>query len=395
MKYSYETHYRPQRADGRITSAYAAQMELWRRQRPLFSALKNPSKEEYLSWQRQIRAKAVELLAMPPKTEQPDPILLDTVQREGYRVEKWEFYPDDVSAVPVLVLIPDSATAESPAPLVLCFSGSFGNKEYLAEEPLLPGKACFIDHYPERNRMGKYYAQNGMVAVCFDHLGMGERALDPDEPGCGWHSRTAASFAYMLDGYSYTGIMAFQAFCFLDFMKKQPYADAKRIATSGHSLGTETAIYMATVSDEISAVVFNDLIGSSRDRQAALTEHEKPDDMLSLCGNYHMVPGTGRYFSLKDLCAAMAPRPLACNEGGSDEHIAEIRAAYAAMGAEENFQLTHYPKFTDPAARKHHGDVPLYGLSHETYFDYTNTDAPDHSFREVPSVAVLKQHFGL
>ena len=395
MKYSYETHYRPQRADGRITSAYAAQMELWRRQRPLFSALKNPSKEEYLSWQRQIRAKAVELLAMPPKTEQPDPILLDTVQREGYRVEKWEFYPDDVSAVPVLVLIPDSATAESPAPLVLCFSGSFGNKEYLAEEPLLPGKACFIDHYPERNRMGKYYAQNGMVAVCFDHLGMGERALDPDEPGCGWHSRTAASFAYMLDGYSYTGIMAFQAFCFLDFMKKQPYADAKRIATSGHSLGTETAIYMATVSDEISAVVFNDLIGSSRDRQAALTEHEKPDDMLSLCGNYHMVPGTGRYFSLKDLCAAMAPRPLACNEGGSDEHIAEIRAAYAAMGAEENFQLTHYPKFTDPAARKHHGDVPLYGLSHETYFDYTNTDAPDHSFREVPSVAFLKKHFGL
>ena len=395
MKYSYETHYRPKRADGRITSAYAAQMELWRRQRPLFSALKNPSKEEYLSWQRQIRAKAVELLAMPPKTEQPAPILLDTVQREGYRVEKWEFYPDDVSAAPVLVLIPDTATADDPAPVVLCFSGSFGNKEYLAEEPLLPGKACFIDHYPERNRMGQYYAQNGMVAVCFDHLGMGERALDPDEPGCGWHSRTAATFAYMLDGYSYTGMMAFQAFCFLDFIKKQAYVNASRIATSGHSLGTETAIYMAMVSDEIGAVVFNDLACSHRDRLAAFTEHEKPDEMLSLCANYHMVPGTGRYFDLKDLCAAMAPRPLTMNEGGADEHFAEIRAAYAALGAEDKLQLGQYPKYTDPATRNHPEDVPLYGLSHETYFEHTYTDAPDHSFRKAPSVSFLKKHFGL
>lgn len=118
------------------------------------------------------------------------------------------------------------------------------------------------------------------------------------------------------------------------------------------------------------------MICSHFDRFLAHTEHEALSDMLSLCMPTHLVPGSGRYYDLKDLCAAMAPRPLACNEGGSDEHIAEIRAAYAAMGAEENFSLNHYPKFADPAARKHHGDVPLYGLSHETYFDYTNTDAP-------------------
>lgn len=162
-------------------------------------------------------------------------------------MEKWEFYPDDVAAVPVLLLVPDTATADTPAPLVLCFTGSLGNKEYIADEPNLPREACNIDRYPERNRMGKYFVKNGMIAACFDPLGMGELSLDPDDPGRGWHSRTAFTHLMLMQGYNFTGVSARNAFCFLDFLITLPIVDGSRVAVSGHFLGTEVAINMAIV----------------------------------------------------------------------------------------------------------------------------------------------------
>ena len=121
MAYTYESHFRSNRPDGRIPSAQAAFMEHLRRRPRELALPEELSAESYAAWQSAVRKKATELLAMPPFTPQPDPVLLSSVQREGYRVEKWEFYPDDVAAVPVLLLVPDTATEETPAPIVFCF----------------------------------------------------------------------------------------------------------------------------------------------------------------------------------------------------------------------------------------------------------------------------------
>lgn len=393
MKYTYEGYYKSKREDGRIVSSQAAWYELRRRQRPLLSALKHPTKETFLSWQKEIRAKAVEVLNMPPFTKQPAPMLLSTVTREGYRVERWEFYPDDVSAVPVLMLIPDCATEEHPAPVVFCFTGSNHNKEFIADEPPIEGRAGHVNRYPERNRMGRYYAENGMIAVCFDPLAISELSLDTDDPNYGWCSRISFVHALLMDGYNYTGVSAQHAFCFLDFVKTLPFVDKERIATSGHSLGTETAIFMAMASDDIKAVVFNDMCASHLDRMISCTEHETLEEPNSLCGNQHLIPGSGRFFDLKDLCAAMAPRPIAMNEGGPDEYLDEIRAAYAVMNAEEALQITHYPKYQEEMSRTKHGNIPLQGLSVDTHFEWSYTDAPDHSFRKEPSLRFLNRVF--
>ncbi len=393
MKYTYEEHYRSHRPDGRILSSQAAYAELLRRERPALSVPKEMTREEFLVWQRAVREKAKELLNVPEFEKQGAPVLLSSVQREGYRAEKWEFYPNPVSAVPVYVLIPDSATADTPVPAVLCFAGAFGNKEFLAGEPLIEGKAGFVDRYPERNRMGKYYAEAGMVAVCFDHPGMGEVALDQDDEGRGWYSRDALTELLMLHGYCYTGFCVQQVLCFLEYLKALPFVDAKRIATSGHSLGTEAAIYTAMVSDDIAAVVFNDMCASHRDRMLAVTEHETMKEILDLTLYIHMVPGMSKYYDLKDLCASLAPRALAMNEGGPDCYWDDIRRTYALMGAEDKLSLTHYPKYQDPESRKYHGEIPLHGLSVQSHFDWSYTDAPDHSFRREPSVNFLKRVF--
>ena len=396
MKYTYEGYYRSHRPDGRLVSSQAAWMEHLRRTPPLLSVPEGLTAEAFPAWRDAVRAKVKELLRAPDSTPQPAPTLLYRAQREGYRAEKWEFYPDDISAVPVIMLIPDSATADTPAPVVFCFTGAFGNKEVIADEPLTEGVAGHINNrFPERNRMGRHYVENGMIAVCFDPLGMGECALDPDDKSFGWHSRTVLSHYLLAEGYSYLGISVKNVLTFLEYVKTLPFADSTRIATSGHSLGSEVAIYTAMVSDDISAVVFNDMCASHRDRAVALTEHETMEEILSLCLNFYLLPGSDHYFGLKDLCAALAPRPLAMNEGGPDCYFDEIRSAYRAAGAEENLQLTHYPKYSDPASRVYHDRIPDKGLSVQTHFDYSYTDPSDHSFRSEPSLALLKKHFGL
>lgn len=39
--------------------------------------------------------------------------------------------------------------------------------------------------------------------------------------------------------------------------------------------------------------------------------------------------------------------------------------------------------------------MPKYGLTPEEFFEYTGTDAPDHSFRKEVSIAFLKKLFGI
>ena len=113
------------RPDGRFTSSMAAHMEMLRREKPKLSLPENLTKENFPQWNAAVREKLRELLLLPEFTPQPSPVLLSSVQREGYRVDKWEFYPDDYTAVPFLALIPDGASAEHPVPGVICLPGSF------------------------------------------------------------------------------------------------------------------------------------------------------------------------------------------------------------------------------------------------------------------------------
>ena len=109
LNLTYEEHFKSHRADGRHTSTLAAHMEMLRNLKPLCSCPKELTEENFAQFQKDVKKYAIELLNMPEPTPQPAPVLLGSVQRNGYRVEKWEFYPDDYAAVPFLALIPDGA----------------------------------------------------------------------------------------------------------------------------------------------------------------------------------------------------------------------------------------------------------------------------------------------
>lgn len=125
------------------------------------------------------------------------------------------------------------------------------------------------------------------------------------------------------------------------------------------------------------------------------TTEEPEDNMGQNSGNWHEIPGQWKWFSHQDLLAALAPKFLACNEGGAEVYIDTVKRGYETVGAGDNFQISYYPKFADPKTRNRHGELPKYGLSDETCFECCYVDAPDHSFRAEPSVRLLKKCFGM
>ena len=117
--------------------------------------------------------------------------------------------------------------------------------------------------------------------------------------------------------------------------------------------------------------------------------------MVNDVGAWHIVPGQYRYYDRSDLLAALAPKWLAMNEGGAQYYIDKVIRGYGVLGAEERLQVTHYPKYADPEDRSKTYLPPLGGLTADSYFEYTNTDAPDQSFREGPAIELLKKAFGI
>lgn len=95
----------------------------------------------------------------------------------------------------------------------------------------------------------------------------------------------------------------------------------------------------------------------------------------------------------QDILAALAPKYLALNEGGPEYHLDMIRYAYQLHDSLERLQITHYPKYQDETKRSKTYEPPLYGLSEEDFFAYSNCDAYDHSYRETPSLQLLKKAF--
>lgn len=381
MKMSYDENYRSYRPDGRHISTMAAHMQQLRELSPKLALPENLTKESFYEWKSRVREKLEELLLMPEFTFQPEPVFLSKEKRDGYTLEKWEFYPDSYSVVPFLMLVPDGVDESSPAPAVLCFPGSANSKEFASGEPKPEGV---------RYSQGKYIAQNKMVAFVFDNLETAEIAAERDSLG---ESRHQMCHGLLMSGTCYPGLSVFQKLCFMKHIDKWRFVDRTRLAISGHSLGTETGLFLFLLCDEFKALIFNDMMVDHRHRYVAVTETE--DRMDQDIGNWHIVPGMFNWFDFPDLAAAVAPKYLAINEGGGEYYVEKIRRAYKAVGAEDRFQVTQYPKYTAEESRCCHTLHPMKGMTLEQWRAHNYVDAPDHSYREKPSIELLKKCFGL
>ena len=333
LELTYEKTFAP-RADGRYVCTMAAHMAMLRDLKPRLALPENLTEETFSAWQKDVKETLKKQLRMPEAAPQPAPVQLSSVQRDGYRAEKWEFYPDDFTVVPFLVLVPDGATAQSPAPAVMCYLGSCENKEFAAGEPLL-------DHPNCRQNEGsvpfaREYAKNGMVAFVFDTPGIGECSVlsDPSLGATQSYIREILCHGLLETGYGYVGLTVFQRLQFLHWLDSFPYADQTKLAIAAHDLGTESAIAVGLLDDRIQAIAYGDILRDARRHYVAATEQPGPI-MAQDCGKWHTLPGKMMTYGYPDLCAAFAPRYLGLCEGSNDEFVNTVRRAYAFCNAEE------------------------------------------------------------
>lgn len=391
--FSWKNNFRSSRNDGRHITSLASDMCRLRNLRPELAFKKDFNREQFLSWQTEVKDKLTQLLQLPSFTEQPCPKLLSEYQRDGYKVQRWEFYPEEWSVVPVLILIPNGVSDDNPAPGILCIPGSAASKEALAGESLIQQSNCVECKFPDRNMMAKHFVEAGLIAVAFDNPGTGELAEEgTDGKETQGVCRTKLCGELLCSGRNYLGLSVFQKIRFLEWFKQQKWLDTSRLAVSGHSLGSEVSMVLGLLDDDIKAVVFNDFLCDQRRAEVAITNFNESE--LGDGGNWHFVPGLWKWFNFPDLLAAMAPKTLIINEGGPSEFLDLVYTSYKIMNAEENITINYYPKYTEPESRKHEDELlPLNDLSLNEFWKYASVDVSDHSFRPQYTIPWIKEVF--
>lgn len=367
------------RPDGRYLSTNGFIHQQIRELKPMLQFDPNFSKNEFILWQAKVRNKIRDLMQFPVVAPQPSPKLISKVKRKGYTVEKWEIFPQDGNVVPILMLIPDGVSASKPAPAVLCYPGSYRSKEELAGEPELEPKYKVERSY-DKNHMAKFYAEKGLVAIAIDNPGIAE--LSDLERTALAPSYERSSFSrYLMDmGWHYMGYSAFNGQQVLNWLRKLDFVDAKRIALSGHSLGTEPVMMLAALNPDIKAVVFNDFLTNTIRRVTVSTKPNEKGFRPTQNGLIHCVPGLWRWADYVDILASLAPMHLLITEGGVTMDLKTVQKAYAIAGAGKNYEYRYYKMYENARDRIGDESIPE-GLDGNEFFRYANVDAPNHYFK--------------
>ncbi len=364
------------RQDGRFQSTRGTVQYMLKQMKPPYAFDPSFTPAEFKEWQSGLRTAMKELMHFPEIADLPAPVCIKTVQRDGYRVEKWESYPLPGSVVPYLVLIPDGVDPGHKAPAVLCIPGFGGSKEGLAGETEGDYELTSFPVEPvKKGAMALHYVKRGLVAVAVDNPSCAELSDN------GHFDYLNTSRILLEMGWSYLGLTAYQDWNVLSWMKELDFVNKDRLIVSGFSLGTEPLMVLGTLDPSIYAFVYNDFLCRTLERILVMTKPDPKGIRLFPNSIEHLIPGFLTQFDFPDLVAALAPRPVICTEGGLDRDFDLIRKAYEISGKPDHFTYYHYKKFVDPKDRKQIEQVPE-GIDRDTYFNLVNVDPKNHYFKE-------------
>lgn len=320
------------RKDGRFLSSRGSVQYMLEQVKPAYAFDPSFTPAEFKEWQSNLRTAMKELMHFPEQSDVPAPVCVKTVQRDGYRVEKWESYPLPGSVVPYLVLIPDGVDAAHKAPGVLCIPGFGGSKEGLAGETEGDYELTSQPVEPvKKGAMALHYVKKGLVAVAVDNTSCAELSDN------GYFDYLNTSRILLEMGWSYLGLTAYQDWIVLNWMKGQDFVNKERIIVSGFSLGTEPLMVLGALDPSIYAFVYNDFLCRTLERILVMTEPDSKGARPFPNSIEHLIPGFLTQFDFPDLVAALAPRPVICTEGGLDRDFDLIGKAYRIAGKPENF----------------------------------------------------------
>ena len=365
------------RDDGRYMSSYGIVHNMIRNIQPQHTYHQGMNKKEFLKWQKGISNAMKEIMNFPIIKGQPAPKCIEVKQREGYLLEKWEFYPFPQAVATFLVLKPNNL--KGPTPAILCIPGSGRTKEGLVGEKGIHER--FTEDYANpKVAMGLDFVKEGYVVVAVDNAAAGETSdLEKYYYGKNYDYDIVSRMLLEM-GWSWLGYTSFLDKLVVDWMKSQPYIDNKRIVVSGFSLGTEPLMVLGALDKDLYAFIYNDFLCNTQERAIVMTHANDKGRRRFPNSIRHLIPNYWKYFNFPDVVASLAPRPIIFTEGGLDRDFDQVKSAYQVMESPQNVVCYHYPKYSDINSRSQLKTLPM-GLDAQRYFQLVNVDTSAHYFK--------------
>lgn len=280
------------------------------------------------SAEKQLRRKALYGLLgdLPERTDTIEITTIDEQEREDYVLERLVLDLNGIEPVSANYVRPRGGDGPFPAML---YNHAQGGDFELGKNELINGRSALQDP-----PYAVALTRQGYAALSIDAWAFGDR-----------RGRTqSAIFRHMLwSGRVLWGMMVYDGLRALDYLASRPDVDRERIGTLGMSLGSTTAWWLAALDTRLKVCV--DI--------CCLTDFQALIDTQGL--EYHsinyFVPGLLKHFTTAQINALIAPRShlsLAGNydcltpPAGLDRIDAELRTAYEAENAAENWRLLRY-----------------------------------------------------
>ncbi|MEZ4847411.1 MAG: acetylxylan esterase [Bacteroidia bacterium] len=224
--------------------------ELWDERRDsVASAL--TSQQALLERQSQLRADYLSLLGDLPEKTPLNAVVVDTIQKDGYRIERLHFQSRPDHHVTGNFYIPDSGSAPFPAVLIMC-----------GHYPV--GKA--INLYQDLSAL---FATNGIAALIVDPFSQGERnqIQDPNTGNLvfagqsGTSAHTRLDVGSMLAGGSVVAHALWDNHRGVDYLySRTDVVDTTRVGCTGSSGGGSQATYLAAFDQRLKVAAVNSFL---------------------------------------------------------------------------------------------------------------------------------------
>ena len=294
---------------------------LFEARRQAIAGLKTP--EDIGRRQQELRAFFLRSLGDFPERSRLSPFVVGSLPGGGYHIEKVIFESRPSHHVTALLYIPEG---KPPFPGVLVPCGHSDNgKAYIDYQ-----RACIL------------LAKNGMVALCYDPIGQGERFQFLDAKGKpvvrGTTEHTMAGIGALLIGRQLASYRIWDGLRALDYLAGRPEVDPNRLGCTGNSGGGTITSYLMALDDRIAVAAPSCYITSLERLFATIGPQDAEQNITGqvAAGMEH-----ADYLTLR------APKPTLLTVGtrdffdiqGSWNTFREVKLIYGRLGFGERVDL--------------------------------------------------------
>ncbi|WP_281888488.1 alpha/beta hydrolase [Paenibacillus sp. YYML68] len=268
-------------------------------------------------WRTELRQQLVSSLGgLTDMTAPLAPVLLESVECDGYVRERVELGTGESLRMPAYVLVPKQRSGQLPV-VVGCHGHGYGSK---AAVGLLPDGLDSGDDPNVHHQFAVSLVKRGFVVIVPELIGFGDRRLS-SEPIVNRDSNScfAIGVHLLMMGKTIAGLRIQETMRAIDYVCSRPEVDGGRIGIFGLSGGGLVAGFTAALDERIQATVISCYTNTFAD--SILHQRHCID-------NY--IPGILSYAEMPELIGLLAPKPLFI-EAGRDDHLFPLHGTEKAL----------------------------------------------------------------